>query len=89
MFDAFVFRYKMNLAFDELKEQWRVEKAALELAGAQTDIQEVSSYEMMKCITSDYRSAFFEHRHRSSMRFYPTPATADRQLPPWAGLGFG
>lgn len=34
----------MNLALDELKEQWRVEKAALELAGAQRDIQEVSVY---------------------------------------------
>ncbi|CAN0023331.1 unnamed protein product, partial [Ectocarpus sp. 12 AP-2014] len=33
--------YKMNLALDELKEQWRVEKAALELGGAQRDIQEI------------------------------------------------
>lgn len=33
----------MNLAFDELKEQWRVEKAALELADAQRDIKDVSS----------------------------------------------
>lgn len=36
-------RYKMNLAMDELKEQWRVEKAALGLADAQRDIQDVSS----------------------------------------------
>lgn len=33
----------MNLALDELKEQWRVEKAALELADAQNDIKDVSS----------------------------------------------
>ncbi|CAM9629410.1 unnamed protein product [Scytosiphon promiscuus] len=33
--------YKLNLAMDELKEQWRVQKAALELAGAQRDIQEI------------------------------------------------
>lgn len=39
-----VVRYKMNLTMDELKEQWRVEKAALELADAQKDIQEVSKY---------------------------------------------
>lgn len=36
----------MNLAFDELKEQWRVEKTALELADAQADIQEVSLNKM-------------------------------------------
>ena len=36
-------RYKMNLAMDELKGQWRVEKAALELADAQNDINDVSS----------------------------------------------
>ncbi|CAM9218906.1 unnamed protein product, partial [Ectocarpus fasciculatus] len=35
--------YKMNLALDELKEQWRVEKAALELAGAQRDVQEIKA----------------------------------------------
>lgn len=34
-------RYKMNLAMEELKEQWRVEKAALQLADAQRDIREV------------------------------------------------
>lgn len=33
----------MNLKMDELKQQWRVEKAALELAGAQKDITDVSS----------------------------------------------
>eukprot|EP00752_Nemacystus_decipiens_P018220 g16349.t1 len=33
--------YKMNLAMDELKEQWRVEKAALELADAQNDIKDI------------------------------------------------
>lgn len=32
----------MNQKLDELKEQWRVEKAALELADAQNDIKEVS-----------------------------------------------
>lgn len=32
----------MNLKMDELKEQWRVEKAALELASAQKDIKDVS-----------------------------------------------
>lgn len=42
--NLFSSRYKMNLALDELKEQWRVEKAALELAGAQRDIQEVRVY---------------------------------------------
>lgn len=32
----------MNVKMDELKEQWRVEKAALALAGAQKDIKDVS-----------------------------------------------
>ena len=41
-------RYKMNLALDELKEQWRVEKAALELADAQNDIKDVSSNTITK-----------------------------------------
>lgn len=35
-------RYKINIKMEELKEQWRVEKAALELAEAQMDIKEVS-----------------------------------------------
>ncbi len=50
----------MNLAFDDLKEQWRVEKAALELADAQTDIQEVRFNHKLikKCITVVYRNCY-------------------------------
>ena len=33
----------MNQKFEELKEQWRVEKAALALAGVQDEIKEVGA----------------------------------------------
>lgn len=34
-------RYQINTKLDELKEQWRIEKTALELSDAQRDIKEV------------------------------------------------
>lgn len=39
--------YKINMKLNESKERWRVEKAALELVDAQSNVKEVSGRAIM------------------------------------------